>query len=194
MYGNCPICGQRYGSDGTFKDGKLNQYKLCSHMAEKQKEFMEKQIKISSIWPGGRGSGKKTYPLFMKPLKEITMKTSVTKIITLETAHQLTDSYSHECQTIHGHSYKCEVTFEGEVDPETGMIIDFKKIKEILQPVHDKYDHHFFTKDTFNGINPTAENMAKDIFEMVRFGSTPQTLIKRVRLWETATCYAEVGY
>lgn len=122
------------------------------------------------------------------------MKTSVTKIIRLQTAHQLTDSYSKECQTIHGHSYKCEVTFEGDVDSETGMIIDFKKIKEMLDPVIEKYDHQFFTKSTFNGQNPTAENMAQDIFEMVRFGSSPQTLIKRVRLWETDTCYAEISY
>lgn len=163
-------------------------------MKTSQDKFMEKKTNISSILPGGRGSRSKAYPLFMKPLKENIMKTSVTKSITLETAHQLTDSYSKECQTMHGHSYKCEVTFEGEVDRETGMIIDFKKIKEILQPVHDKYDHKNFTKATFNGQNPTAENMARDIFEMVRFGSTPATLIKRVRLWETATCYAEVGY
>ena len=146
---------------------------------KKQKEFMEKKIVISSILPGGRGSGKKTYPLIMKKLlKESFMRTSVTKIIKLETAHQLTDSYSKECQTIHGHSYKCEVMFEGNVDPKTGMIIDFKKIKEILQPVHDKYDHKFFTKETFGGENPTAENMARDIFNMIRNESL---LVKRVR-------------
>ena len=194
MYEFCPICGQKYGTDGTFKDGKLNQFKLCLHMSKEQKKLMNKPIKISSIWPGGRGSGKKPHPLYMLPLKEIPMKASVTKIIKLQTAHCLSDSYSKECQTMHGHSYKCEVTFEGEIDPKTGMIIDFKKIKEILQPVHDKYDHKCFTKDTFNGHNPTAENMAKDIFQMVRFGSTPYVSIKRVRLWETDTCYAQVGY
>lgn len=71
MYGNCPICGQIYGSDGTFKDGKLHQYPLCIHMSEKRKELMRKSMKISSIWPGGRGSGKKTHPLLMKPFKEM---------------------------------------------------------------------------------------------------------------------------
>ncbi len=159
-----------------------------------QDRLLLKQMKVSYILPGGRGSGRKACPLLMKPLKENLMKTSVTKIINLETAHQLTDSYAKECQTIHGHSYKCEVTFEGEVDRNTGMIIDFKKIKEILQPVIDKYDHKFFTQATFNGLNPTAENMCQDIFNMVRFGSSPQPCIKRVRLWETDTCYAEIGY
>jgi len=118
------------------------------------------------------------------------MKTSVTKIITLETAHQLTDSYSKECQNIHGHSYKCEVTFEGDVDNKTGMIMDFKLIKEMLEPVHEKYDHAFFTEENF-GFNPTAENMCRDIFGMIR---DKTMLVKRVRLWETTTCYAEVSY
>lgn len=118
------------------------------------------------------------------------MKTSVTKVIKFETAHQLTDSYSVACQTVHGHSYRAEVTFEGDVDPLTGMIIDFKKIKELLEPVLNKYDHQFFTKDTF-GKNPTAENMAKDIFNMVRKDTL---LVIKVRLWETDSCYCTVGY
>lgn len=119
------------------------------------------------------------------------MKTSITHIIKFETAHQLTDSYSKKCQNIHGHSFKCEVTFEGDVDQRTGMLIDFKETKEILDLVIEKYDHHFFTKAKFNGMNPTVENMVQDIFNHVRLHSM---LVKRVRLWETDSCYAQVGY
>lgn len=119
------------------------------------------------------------------------MKTSVTKIIKFETAHCLTDSYSKECQRTHGHSYRCEVTFEGDINPVTGMIIDFKKIKEILNPIFEKYDHQCFTKETFFGKNPTAENMVIDIFETVKISSR---LVTRVKLWETDTCYAQIGY
>lgn len=119
------------------------------------------------------------------------IKTTVTKIFRFETAHQLTDSYSKECQAIHGHSYKCEVTFEGLVDPVTGMVIDFKLLKEIVKPIIDTYDHSFYTKDTFNGKNPTAENMADDIFWKIR---AKTLLIKQVRLWETETGYVTVGY
>jgi 6-pyruvoyltetrahydropterin/6-carboxytetrahydropterin synthase len=118
------------------------------------------------------------------------MKASVTKIIKFETAHCLTDSYSKECQRVHGHSYRCEVTFEGDIDKNTGMIIDFKKIKELLNPVFEKFDHQCFDKKSF-GENPTAENMATFIFNMVRDNCR---LVTRVRLWETDTCYAEVGY
>lgn len=156
-----------------------------------QDEFMKSETKVSYVLPGGRGSGKKVHPLFIKKLaKEFSMRTSVTKIITFETAHQLADSYAEECQNIHGHSYKCEATFEGDIDRQTGMIIDFKRIKEMLDSVHKKYDHAFFTKDNF-GSNPTAENMCLDIFWMLR---NKTTLIKKVRLWETASCYTEISY
>ncbi len=156
-----------------------------------QDKFLHSKTKYKFTHPGGRGSGRKSWVLRMNKLKENAfMKTSVTKIIRFETGHQLTDSYAKACQTAHGHSYKAEVTFEGTVDSKTGMIIDFKKIKEILEPVIEKYDHQFFTFKTF-GENPTAENMAMDIFNMVRSKSR---LIKRVKLWETATCYCEVGY
>jgi 6-pyruvoyltetrahydropterin/6-carboxytetrahydropterin synthase len=118
------------------------------------------------------------------------MKTSVTKIVKFEMAHQLDQCYSEECKQIHGHSYKLEVTFEGEIQYETGMVLDFKQIKEILHPIIAQYDHKFLTKESY-GKNPTAENMAMDIFHDI---SRSTLLIKKVRLWETNTGYAEVSY
>jgi len=121
------------------------------------------------------------------------MKTCLTKIIKFETAHQLTDSYSKECQNIHGHSYKAEVIFEGEIQEETGMIVDFKILNEALKPVLNKYDHKFFTKETY-GKNPTAENMAWDIFNTIKKNPKVGLLLVKVKLWETETCAVEVCY
>jgi 6-pyruvoyltetrahydropterin/6-carboxytetrahydropterin synthase len=118
------------------------------------------------------------------------IKTTVTKIFKFEMAHQLTDSYSKECQEIHGHGYTAEITFEGPVDPVTGMVMDFKQLKEIVQPIIDSFDHKFFTKESY-GMNPTAENMANDIFWKIR---EKTLLIRQVRLWETDTGYVTVGY
>jgi 6-pyruvoyltetrahydropterin/6-carboxytetrahydropterin synthase len=118
------------------------------------------------------------------------MITSVTKIFRFEMAHQLVDCYSDECKNIHGHSYKLEVTFEGQVDKDTGMIIDFKQLKEIVQPIVDELDHSFLTVENY-GVNPTAEHMAMGIFNEIRKKSH---MIKRIRLWETDTCYVEVSY
>ena len=117
------------------------------------------------------------------------MNTSVTKIFKWEMAHKLKTCYSNECKQTHGHSYKLEVTFSGDLN-EDGMVIDFKRLKEIVQPIVDQFDHSFITEKTY-GWNPTAENMVKYIFESIRRKSI---LISKVRLWETDTGYAEVSY
>jgi 6-pyruvoyltetrahydropterin/6-carboxytetrahydropterin synthase len=117
-------------------------------------------------------------------------KTTVTKIFKFEAGHQLSDCYSKECLRPHGHGYVCEVTLEGPVDPITGMVIDFKQLKEIVKPIIDSYDHNFFTKESY-GKNPTAENMANDIFWKIR---EKTLLIKQVKLWETDTGFVTVGY
>jgi 6-pyruvoyltetrahydropterin/6-carboxytetrahydropterin synthase len=121
------------------------------------------------------------------------MRHSVTKIINFETAHQLTECYSEVCKRIHGHSYKAHITFEGEINPLTGMIVDFKLIKECLQKIIDKYDHKFFTVESF-GMNPTAENMSKDIFMMIKEEPLLKNLITEVSIWETDTCCATTKY
>lgn len=118
------------------------------------------------------------------------IKTQVTKIFKFETGHQLSNCYSKECMQPHGHGYKCEITLEGLIDSSTGMVIDFKELKEIVQPIIDQYDHKFFTEESY-GKNPTAENMATDIFWKIR---EKTLLIKNVRLWETDTGYVDVGY
>jgi len=117
------------------------------------------------------------------------MKTAVTKIFSFAMAHQLDSCYTEICKNIHGHGYRLEVTFEGDLNKD-GMVMDFKRMKEIVQPIVDEFDHSFITIDSF-GMNPTAENMAKHFFNRIR----EQILsIKKVRLWETDTCYAEVSY
>ena len=118
------------------------------------------------------------------------MKTRVTKIFKFEMAHKLDTSYSEECRNIHGHSYKLEVTFEGVINKD-GMVIDFKKLKEIVQPLVTFFDHGFIDKESFFGMNPTAENMAHWIFDEIR---KKTALIIKVKLWETETCFVEVEY
>jgi 6-pyruvoyltetrahydropterin/6-carboxytetrahydropterin synthase len=117
-------------------------------------------------------------------------KFTVTKIFKFEMAHILEESYSKECQNMHGHSYKLEVTFSGDLN-EAGMILDFKEIKEMVSPLIDQFDHECLTKEKFFGMNPTAENMANYIFNKIR-ENTPY--LDKVKLWETDTCFVEVYY
>lgn len=63
----------------------------------------------------------------------------------------------------HGHNYAMEVSVEGKTDPETGMVIDLKKLKDIMRErVIDRVDHTNLNEDVdfLRGVIPTAENLA----------------------------------
>ena len=67
----------------------------------------------------------------------------------------------------HGHNYVLEVTLEGEPDPVTGMVLDLKELKDVLnREVVEPYDHRFLNYEVppFDRVVPTAENIALDIW------------------------------
>ena len=89
----------------------------------------------------------------------------------------------------HGHNFVLEVTLEGEPDAVTGMIVDLKEVKEILQrEVVGPMDHRHLNREVppFDKVIPTPENIAIEIWRRLepRFAATPARL-KRVRLSET---------
>ncbi|HUP50442.1 MAG TPA: 6-carboxytetrahydropterin synthase [Thermoanaerobaculia bacterium] len=64
----------------------------------------------------------------------------------------------------HGHNYVIRVSVSGSINPETGMVIDLKKLKDIVRErVVDKVDHRNLNEDVdfLKGIVPTAENLAR---------------------------------
>ena len=69
-----------------------------------------------------------------------TMFNRITKSITFAAAHRLW-GYEGNCQFVHGHNYKLEATVEGDVDENTGMVLDFSILKSALNSIKDKYDH-----------------------------------------------------
>jgi 6-pyruvoyltetrahydropterin/6-carboxytetrahydropterin synthase len=65
----------------------------------------------------------------------------------------------HKCRQMHGHSFKVEVSIEGEVDPETGWIYDHARISEAMKPLMEQLDHSYLNE--IPGLdNPTIELMA----------------------------------
>jgi len=93
----------------------------------------------------------------------------------------------------HGHNYTLEVTVMGEVNPETGFVIDIKKLKEIMhENVISKVDHKNLNIDTkfMNGIIPTSENITIAIWnqlaDKIRGGK-----LYAVKLYETENNYFE---
>ena len=93
----------------------------------------------------------------------------------------------------HGHNYTLEVTVAGEPDPVTGMVLDLKELKEILErEVTQRMDHRFLNKEVpeLAGKIPTCENIAQVIWGLLE-PKIKQGRLHRVRLYETADLFAD---
>lgn len=87
----------------------------------------------------------------------------------------------------HGHNYEIEIKVVGEPDKETGFVMDMKKLSDLVQDkVIKKFDHKNLNLDTeeFRALNPTAENIAIVIFDLLRPHVDP-SLDLFIRLYET---------
>ena len=93
----------------------------------------------------------------------------------------------------HGHNYTLEVTVAGEPDPATGMVLDLKELKEILErEVMQRMDHRHLNYEVpeLQGQIPTCENVARVIFNLLEPRIT-QGKLHRVRLYESADLFAD---
>ncbi len=93
----------------------------------------------------------------------------------------------------HGHNYEMEVKVVGEVDPETGYVIDLKILKDIIKAqIEDRFDHKNLNLDTeeFKKLNPTAENICYIIWQILTEHLDNKYEIQ-VRLYETPRNYVE---
>ena len=97
----------------------------------------------------------------------------ITKAFTFDSAHWLPNvPEGHKCGRLHGHTYKVTLAVEGDLDPTLGWIVDFGDLKDIWKPLEKRLDH--FCLNDIEGLeNPTAENMARWIFEELS-GALPQ--------------------
>jgi 6-pyruvoyltetrahydropterin/6-carboxytetrahydropterin synthase len=71
----------------------------------------------------------------------------------------------------HGHNYELIVNITGEIDPETGYVMDVKIISDVIKKeVEDAFDHKNLNEDCaeFANLNPTAENIAVVIWQKIR--------------------------
>jgi 6-pyruvoyltetrahydropterin/6-carboxytetrahydropterin synthase len=95
----------------------------------------------------------------------------------------------------HGHNYCLELTVEGEVDPETGMIINLDDLKTIMKEVLKDFDHKHLNEDNarFKDLVPTTENIARVLWEIFedRLAGSEKYRLYRVRLHETRDMYVD---
>jgi 6-pyruvoyltetrahydropterin/6-carboxytetrahydropterin synthase len=90
----------------------------------------------------------------------------------------------------HGHNYVVEVAIEGTPDPVTGMILDLKHLKDILEDkILRVYDHRLLNRevDAFETVVPTVENMAIDMWRRIEphIDATGRAHLHSVRVHET---------
>lgn len=93
----------------------------------------------------------------------------------------------------HGHNYYLVVKVTGEVDPETGYVIDMKVLKDIVKEhVENRYDHKnlYLDVDDFKDQNPSAENIAISIWNILR-REIDQKFELSVVLYETERNFVE---
>lgn len=93
----------------------------------------------------------------------------------------------------HGHNYELIVSITGEIDEESGYVIDMKWLKDlIVDKVEKRLDHKNLNLDVaeFKDLNPTAENIAVVIYNWLS-PSLPENLGLKVTLYETPRNFVE---
>lgn len=132
------------------------------------------------------------------------MKVSVSRRTQFNAAHRLNNpNWSAEKNSevfgkcnlpnYHGHNYVLYATVSGEVDPDTGYVMDMKVLSDIISAVIvERFDHRNLNLDTqeFKDLNPTAENIAIVIWNLLR-PEISNKLDLKVKLFETDRNYAE---
>ncbi len=93
----------------------------------------------------------------------------------------------------HGHNYDLVVKLTGEIDPKTGYVYDMKVLSDLIkEKVLRIFDHKNLNLDTehFKNLNPTAENIAVVIFNILR-KEIDEALDLKITLYETERNYVE---
>ncbi|SFL52898.1 6-carboxytetrahydropterin synthase QueD [Salibacterium qingdaonense] len=102
-----------------------------------------------------------------------TYRYELNKDMQLAAAHFIPAAAAGKCANIHGHTYVINVTIAGDELDDTGFLVDFKMIKEL---VHDRFDHSLFndddafadTPDSDSETFPTTEVVARTIWQSIQ--------------------------
>lgn len=132
------------------------------------------------------------------------MKVTVTRKAHFNAAHRLfnpawtfekNEAVFGKCNNprYHGHNYELLVSVKGEIDPETGYVVDTKWLKELIkEEIEDVFDHKNLNEEVeeFEVLNPTAENIAVVIWNKMRRRIESKLELK-VTLYETERNFVE---
>ncbi len=134
------------------------------------------------------------------------MTTRIYKEVFFEATHRLIH-YQGKCFRLHGHQWRVEVWIEGTADGRTGIVLDYNCIKEVV----GRFDHQVILNagdpmaaciEAFHPVvttpgDPTSELLADLIADMIDAEAAQQNLdacVRKIRVWESTSCYAERTY
>ena len=105
-------------------------------------------------------------------------------------------NYRGKCENPHGHNYKVFITLVGEELDPTGLLLDFKLLKQVMRPTVEYLDHKMINElEPFvTEINPSAENLARYFYQetsaQVHAMTDGRVRVKDCTLYETDTSFA----
>jgi len=103
-------------------------------------------------------------------------------------AHQLRN-FRGKCEKLHGHNWRIDVFVEGEKLNDTGLLIDFKDLRDATNKILDELDHSFLNElSQFKDQNPSSENIAAYIFTKLSSELNDTNItVSKVTAWESDT-------
>lgn len=109
-----------------------------------------------------------------------------------ESAHFL-ENYNGKCENVHGHNYKVEIRVLSDVTDDSGLVIDFKDLRFILDSAANILDHKLINDvEYFKDKSPSSENIAKFFFDYTKKELRQKGVkVEKVRVWENERQWAE---
>lgn len=112
----------------------------------------------------------------------------ISRTFRFEAAHYLPAvPEGHKCRRLHGHSYRFTVTCRGEIDPQTGWLMDFADISAVVKPIVKKHLDHYFLNEVEGLSNPTSEELARWLWRNIK-PHLPQLFTIKVGETCTSSC------
>jgi len=109
------------------------------------------------------------------------------KVITSFAAAHNLNNYQGECENLHGHNWRVEVSVTaGELD-KAGLCIDFKILKSEAKELLARLDHKYLNElEQFAGLSPSSENISKLIFtELSKKINNDNVKVEMITVWES---------
>lgn len=109
------------------------------------------------------------------------------KVVTDFAASHILDGHPGKCARLHGHNWKVEAEVAASALNAIGMAIDFADLKAAVHDIVDAMDHrHLNDLPAFEGVNPTAEHVARVVYQkLTERLDDPSLRVVAVTIWET---------